>query len=66
MLILHNGRITSYMMSCPLLPSTDGRDLVALRVVTYSPALTCLSQLGSGTSANEGTEGGAEGGGAEI
>ena len=35
-------------------------------IVTYSPALTCPSQLGSGTSANEGMEGGAEGGGAEI
>ena len=35
-------------------------------LVAFSPALTCLSQLGSGTSANEGTEGGAEGGGAGI
>ena len=34
--------------------------------VAFSPALTCPSQLGSGTSANEGTEGGAEGGGAGI
>ena len=34
--------------------------------VAFSPALTCPSQRGSGTSANEGTEGGAEGGGAGM
>ena len=38
-----------------------GKDAVA-----FSSALTCLSQLGRGTSANERTEGGAEVGGAEL
>ena len=37
-----------------------------MKIVVFSPALTCPSQLGSGASANEGTEGGAEGGGAGI
>ena len=34
--------------------------------VAYSSALTCPSQLGRGTSANERTEGGAEGGGGRL
>ena len=37
-----------------------------MRSVAYSSALTCLSQLGRGTSANERTEGDAEGGGAGL
>ena len=41
-------------------------DLVCEVAVTFSPALTCPSQLGSGTAANEGTEGGAKGGAAGI
>ena len=34
--------------------------------VAFSPALTCPSQLSSGTAANEGMDGGAKGGGAGI
>ena len=34
--------------------------------MAFSSVLTCPSQLGRGTSANERTEGGAEGGGAGL
>ena len=40
--------------------------LIKKPFVTYSSALTCPSQLGRETSANERTEGGAEGGGAGL
>ena len=55
-----------HITSCTYKPALLKVAYFTTVTVAFSPALTCPSQLGSGTSANEGTEGGAEGGGAGI
>ena len=52
-------------LASTMVPAADAH-IRELQAVTFSPALTCPSQLSSGKGANEETEGGAKGGGAGI